>query len=65
MRLVAITMLALLLAACASSSPATCYKTQRATAGRDGRALVAYACPSDQQAGAETNAADPARATAG
>lgn len=65
MRLVAITMLALLLAACASSSPATCYKTQRAAAGRDGRALVAYACPSDQQAEAKTDATDPSRATAG
>jgi hypothetical protein len=65
MRLVAIILVAALLAACAGGSTATCYKTQRAASSRDGRALVAYACPSDQQAAAGIDAADRSGATLG
>jgi hypothetical protein len=65
MRLAAIIVLAALLAACAGGSTATCYKTQRATAGRDGRALVAYACPSGSQAILPAQAVRTANATPG
>jgi hypothetical protein len=65
MRLVVITVTAAMLAACATGSTATCYKTQRATAGRDGRALVAYACPSDQQAAQRRQPSAPGGATLG
>jgi hypothetical protein len=48
MRYVAITLVAVLLAACADTSSAICYKSVRAPGGKGPRALAAYACPSEQ-----------------